>query len=104
MLDSSETVNKQKEDSLNLTDREKEPLQKMEYGLEYSAKEVRTFLGLKSSRTREILNSLIDKGFIRDISATRNRKFIKVGRPKHDDLEENGGNVNELPVKTGEKR
>lgn len=104
MLDSSETVNKQKEDSLNLTDREKETLQKMEYGVEYSAKEVRTFLGLKSSRTREILNSLIDKGFIRGTSATRNRKFIKVGRTKHDDLEENGENVNELPVKSGESR
>lgn len=89
---------------MELSSREMETLQKMEYGVEYTAKEARTFLGLKSSRTREILNSLIDKGFVRGTSATRNRKFIKVGRPKYNDLEENGEDTNESPAKTGDDR
>lgn len=76
-MEESSEVNQTNKDLLNLTDRERETLQKMEYGVEYSAKEIRTFLGLKESRTREILNSLIDKGFIRGTAATKNRKFIK---------------------------
>lgn len=90
--ESMDIPQRQKEDSLNLTEREKETLQKMEFGVEYSAKEVRTFLGLKPTRTREILNSLIDKGFVRGSSATRNRKFVKVNAPK-----------NNKPPKSGEK-
>lgn len=50
----------------------------MDYGSEYNIKEMEAALGLKASRTREIMNELIGKGLVRGTSSTRNRKYLKV--------------------------
>lgn len=61
-----------------LTPRQREALDKMDYGSEYNIKEMEATLGLKASRTREIMNELIGKGLVRGTSSTRNRKYLKV--------------------------
>jgi DNA-binding MarR family transcriptional regulator len=61
-----------------LNARQKEILNKMEYGVEYSAAELAEILGIKGSRTRELLNDLVDKGFLNKTAETNRRRYLKV--------------------------
>jgi DNA-binding MarR family transcriptional regulator len=61
-----------------LTDRQKEILKKMESGIEYSAEEIATKIGLKSPRTRQLLKQLADMELIRTTASTKNRRYVKV--------------------------
>ena len=58
--------------------RQKEILSKMEYGIEYSAAELAEILGIKGSRTRELLNDLVDKGLLNKTAETNRRRYLKV--------------------------
>ena len=80
---SSSVIRKEKISLSDLTPRQKETLNKMEYGVEYSAKEIEAILGLKPSRTREILYSLINKDLVRATTPTKKRKYVKVNRQIH---------------------
>ncbi|MGI6736164.1 MAG: ATP-binding protein [Anaerovoracaceae bacterium] len=61
-----------------LNARQKEILSKMEYGVEYSAAELAEILGIKGSRTRELLNDLVDKGLLNKTAETNRRRYLKV--------------------------
>ena len=49
----------------------------MDTNVEYSAEEIAQFIGLKGSRTRQLLKELADKGKISFTAATKNRKYKK---------------------------
>ena len=51
----------------------------MDEGVEYSAEDVATFLGLKPPRTRQLLNGLVDMGKVLTTASTKNRRYIKKG-------------------------
>ena len=63
---------------VNLSDRHKQILFLMDTNIEYSAEEIAEFIGLKGSRTRQLLKELADKGKISFTAATKNRKYRKV--------------------------
>ena len=65
-------------DKHQLNARQKEVLSKMEYGVEYSAAELAGILGIKGSRTRELLNDLVDKGLLNKTAETNRRRYLKV--------------------------
>lgn len=65
-------------DKHQLNARQKEVLSKMEYGVEYSAAELAEILGIKGSRTRELLNDLVDKGLLNKTAETNRRRYLKV--------------------------
>ena len=62
----------------NLSDRHKQILSLMDTNVEYSAEEIAEFIGLKGSRTRQLLKELADKGKISFTAATKNRKYKKM--------------------------
>ena len=62
----------------NLSDRHKQILSLMDTNVEYSAEEIAEFIGLKGSRTRQLLKELADKGKICFTAATKNRKYKKI--------------------------
>lgn len=62
----------------NLSDRHKQILSRMDTNVEYSAEEIAEFIGLKGSRTRQLLKELADKGKICFTAATENRKYKKI--------------------------
>lgn len=64
----------------DLSVRQKELLEQMEYGREYSSNEAAQILGLKGSRTRQILKQLVDKNLVRITANTRNRRYIRIKR------------------------
>jgi len=49
----------------------------MESGLQYSSEEIADELGLKGSRTRQLLNELVNMGKIDFTSTTKNRRYYK---------------------------
>lgn len=63
---------------VNLSDRHKQILSLMDTNVEYSAEEIAEFIGLKGSRTRQLLKELADKGKICFTAATENRKYKKI--------------------------
>ena len=63
---------------VNLSDRHKQILSLMDTNVEYSAEEIAEFIGLKGSRTRQLLKELADKGKICFTAATKNRKYKKI--------------------------
>lgn len=50
----------------------------MDTNVEYSAEEIAELIGLKGSRTRQLLKELADKGKICFTAATKNRKYKKI--------------------------
>ena len=54
-----------------------EILSHMETGLEYSADEIAKLIGLKSSRTRQLLKHLVEQKKIIVTAETKNRRYIK---------------------------
>ncbi len=50
----------------------------LDANVEYRAEEIAELIGLKGSRTRQLLKELADKGKISFTAATKNRKYRKV--------------------------
>ena len=63
---------------VDLSDRHKQILSLMDTNVEYSAEEIAELIGLKGSRTRQLLKELADKGKISLTAATKNRKYKKM--------------------------
>lgn len=60
----------------NLSEKEKQIIEYMQQGKEYSTKEIAEHIGLKDSRTRQILRGLTEKGILKQTSSTKNKKYI----------------------------
>ena len=63
---------------VDLSDRHKQILSLMGTNIEYSEEEIAELIGLKGSRTRQLLKELADKGKISFTAATKNRKYKKI--------------------------
>ena len=74
---SAESADKIVESEENLSDCHKQILSFMDVDVEYSAEQIAEYIGLKGSRTRQLLKELADKGKINFTAATRNRKYKK---------------------------
>ena len=60
-----------------LSKRHKQILSFMDKKVEYSAEEVAEHLGLKGSRTRQLLKELVDRGILSVTAETKKRKYKK---------------------------
>ncbi len=67
---------KNKNDKL-LTERQKQILEAMVEGQEYSTEEIAIILKLKAPRTRQLLNELVKLGCLEITAATKSRRYIK---------------------------
>lgn len=65
-----------------LNPKQQEIIEHMEAGVAYSPKEIEDMIGLRASRTRQLVSDLVDKGYILENGATRNRKYIKTNKAK----------------------
>lgn len=72
------SAEKIQEEDVELSDRHKQILAFMSEKAEYSAEEIAELLGLKGSRTRQLLKELADMGKITITAATKNRKYKRV--------------------------
>lgn len=63
---------------VDLSDRQKQILSLMNTNVEYSAEEIAELIGLKGSRTRQLLKELADKEKMSFTAATKNRKYKKI--------------------------
>lgn len=61
----------------NLSSRHQQILSLMEVGQEYSSDEIAEMIGLKGSRTRQLLKELVDSNYLSVTSGTKNRRYIK---------------------------
>ena len=59
-----------------LSERHQQILVIMEAGVEYSAEQVAEKIGLKGSRTRQLLNELVNKELLACIGTTKRRRYI----------------------------
>ena len=75
---SAESAEKTAESEVDLSDRHKQILSLMDTNVEYSAEEIAELIGLKGSRTRQLLKELVDKGKMSFTAATKNRKYKKL--------------------------
>lgn len=66
-------------ESADLSDRERQILDTMESDTEYTSVEVSEKIGLKGSRTRQLLKGLVDKGLLRSTRSTKGNRYIKRG-------------------------
>ena len=65
-------------DPINMKAQHKHILSILEESKLYSADEIALLIGLKGSRTREILKEMTDLGYIKATSATNGRRYIKI--------------------------
>lgn len=65
--------------SVDLNDRERQILDTMKSDMEYTSDEVGEKIGLKGSRTRQLLKGLVDKGLLKSTRSTRGNRYIKRG-------------------------
>jgi ATP-dependent DNA helicase RecG len=77
---SAESADKSADTFSLLTERQREILKKMEVGIEYKAEDIENMIGLKHSRTRQLLMQLVEQGRIGTTAETKNRRYIKIGR------------------------
>ena len=75
---SAESADKTAESEENLSDRHKQILSLMDINVEYSSEEIADIIGLKGSRTRQLLKELAEKGKISFTAATKKRKYKKI--------------------------
>lgn len=61
----------------NINERMFQILNMMEYDKEYRTSEISEIVGLKGSRTRQLLKELIDFGRLKSTGSTRGKKYIK---------------------------
>ncbi len=64
--------------STKTEDRLNEILQYMQLGVEYKTNEVAEMIGLQSSRTRELLNMLVEEGKVEILGEDKNRKYMHI--------------------------
>lgn len=64
-------------DIMDLSYRQKQILNFMQLGIEYSTEEIAGEIGLKGPRTRQLLNELAAMVFVRYTAATKNRRYVK---------------------------
>ncbi|MBR6149634.1 MAG: AAA family ATPase, partial [Lachnospiraceae bacterium] len=74
---SAESAEKSAESADNLSSRHQQILSLMEVGQEYSSDEIAEMIGLKGSRTRQLLKELVDSNYLSVTSGTKNRRYIK---------------------------
>ena len=63
--------------SVDLSERHRQILSVMDPGMEYSSDDVAELVGLKISRTRQLLKELVDSGKIESSGSTRGKRYIK---------------------------
>ncbi len=68
---------KSAESAEKLSSRHQQILSLMEVGREYSSDEIAKIIGLKGSRTRQLLKDLVDNALITATPGTKNRRYIK---------------------------
>ena len=73
----------QQKNQQNLTDRQKQILGCMDAGKEYKTEEVAEKIGLKGPRTRQLLNELVDRGFVMCTAMTKKRRYVRIGDSRH---------------------
>lgn len=64
-------------EGMMLSERHQQILAIMEAGIEYSTEQVAEKIGLKGSRTRQLLNELVNKELLACIGTTKRRRYIK---------------------------
>lgn len=74
---SAESAEKSAESAENLSNRHQQILSLMKSDHEYSSDEIAEMIGLKGSRTRQLLKELIDRNLIIATTETKNRRYIK---------------------------
>ena len=62
----------------DLSNRHKQILSLMNEDMEYSAEEIAKLIGLKGSRTRQLLKELAERGKISFTATTKKRKYKKI--------------------------
>lgn len=63
--------------SVDLSERHRQILSVMEPDMEYSSDEVAELVGLKSSRTRQLLKELVDSKKVESTGSTRGKRYVK---------------------------
>lgn len=63
-------------DPINMKAQHKQILSILEIGNPYSSNEIASMIGLKGSRTRELLKEMVELGYIESTSATNGRRYI----------------------------
>ncbi|SCY37712.1 Winged helix-turn-helix DNA-binding [Lachnospiraceae bacterium XPB1003] len=74
---------RQSADSADLNERQQQILSVMENGKEYSSDEIAKLIGLKGSRTRQLLKELEESGKIESIGSTRGKRYIKHSKNRY---------------------
>lgn len=64
-------------DPINMKAQHKQILSILEIDKPYSSDEIASMIGLKGSRTRELLKEMVELGYIESTSATNGRRYIK---------------------------
>lgn len=67
------------EDSSDSKERHSQILSIMDLNKEYSAVEIAELVGLKGSRTRQLLKELVDSGKIEAKGNTKGKRYIRFG-------------------------
>ncbi len=76
-LDSNNLPIRRSADSTDLKDRHQQILSVMESGKEYRSDDISELVGLKGSRTRQLLKKLIELGMIETTGSTRGKRYVK---------------------------
>ena len=75
---SAESAKKSAEsNSEGLSKRQKQILECMKAGVQYSTEQIAKEIGLKGPRTRQLLNELVGMGVLEGTAATKNRRYVK---------------------------
>lgn len=74
---SANSVNESANSNENLTERQRDILSVMQIGMKYTTEGIAEKAGLKSSRTRELINELVSLGKIEKTSSTKDSKYKK---------------------------
>lgn len=78
MMNQQKNQRIQKMKAIDLSERQKQILVYMDAGVEYSTEQVAEKIGLKGSRTRRLLNKLVNMELLACIGTTKKRRYIKV--------------------------
>ena len=76
-LESADSPIRRSADSADRNERHQQILSTMVMGKEYSSTEIAELIGLKSSRTRQLLKELVDAGLIESTGSTNGKRYIK---------------------------
>ena len=71
------SANKSADNMTVLTKRQEQILTIMEEGREYTTEAIAGIIGLKGSRTRQLMNELVELGKVESIGTTKDRRYRK---------------------------